>query len=343
MFGFSIKKNTRRQNQVHAERIHEHKFKIIKTMFVFAFLAFAIPSTVIALQTQNEQDISTALATGGGAGATYALTFAAIGNIDDPTDKYTQGNRIAWEVHLVHIDQIDNTVAWPYPNAAREVADIPLKAGEYPLQFACHNNPKYNATGEKGDYTIDPTKMFDLVLGDTFKNQVLNFVEEFGGGKFIVFFREVETADQYILGTYDKPMFFQNYELKNDDASVALCKFQNKSIRQYYKYVGSLQSVAATAIATDATELVVGTSGKYETANDNTVPSVLATVSGIAPADEDRTLTIYGTGGANPHTIADNDVFILKNNATWTGNAGSRITFRIMDTGTLSEISRVQT
>lgn len=343
MFGYSIKKNTRRQNQVHAERIHEHKFKLIKTMFVFAFLAFAIPSTVIALQTQNDQDISTALATGGGAGVTYALTFAAVGNIDDPTDKYTQGNRIAWEVKLVYVDQIDTSVAWPYPNAAREVADIPLLAGEYAQVFKCHKNPMYNATGEKGDYTIDPTKTFDLVLGDTFKNQVLNFVEEFGGGKFIVFFREVETSDWYILGTYDKPMYFQSYELKNDDASVALVKFQNKSIRQYYKYVGALQTVAATAIATDATNLVVGTSAKYETANDNTAPSAIATVSGISPADVNRTITIYGTGGANAHTIADNNVFILANNTTWTGNAGSRITFRILDTGTLVEIERVQT
>lgn len=337
------KKYTHRQKEYHDDCIREHKFKLMKTLFVLVFLAFAIPSSIFALQTESEQDITIALATTTGAGATYAMSFIAIGNIDDPTDKYTQGQRIAWEIHLIYIDQIDNTVAWPYPNAAREVADIPLKVGEFPLQFACHSNPLYNATGEKGDHTIDPTKMFDVVLGDTFKNQVLNFVEDYAGGKFIVFFREVETADQYILGTYDKPMFFQNYELKNDDASVALVKFQNKAIRQYHKYVGSLQAVAATDIAQDATDLVVGTSAKYNTANDNTVPTALATVSGIAPADENRTITIYGTGGGDPHTIADNTVFILKNDTTWTGNAGSRITFRIMDTGTLAEIERVQT
>ena len=46
-----------------------------------------------------------------------------------------------------------------------------------------------------------------------------------------------------------------------------------------------------------------------------------------------------------PATVAENDVFILEDGATWTARAGSRITFRVIDTDTLVEIagSRIQT
>jgi hypothetical protein len=335
-----MKKLNHKQLAYSARKVLTSKLKKMLLLYALVFGVFAVSSAVSFVQGDNESGTVFILT---GATAAKLATFISIGHIDDPTDKYTQGNRIAWEVYLVHTDQIDTSVQWPYPNASREVADIPLLAGQYPLSFKCHSNPKYNATGEKGDYTIDPTKTFDLVLGDTFKNQVLNLIEDYAGGKYIIFFREVETSQKYILGTYDKPMYFQSYELKNDDASVALIKFQNKSIRQYYKYVGSIQTAAPTEIADDATALTVGTSDKYNTANGNTVSiKTIATVTGIAPVDYQRTITIYGTGGTYPHAIANSTVFILKNEETWTGTAGSRITLRIVDSDTLVEIERVQ-
>lgn len=338
------KKYTHQQKAYRSKQDSMRKFRLMKTMFVLMFLAFALPSTVIAIDTQNEQDITFALGSGAG-GATLAggMTMAAIGDIDDVSDKHTVGENIVMEIKLVETTQVDNTAPWPYPNASREVSDIPMKAGEVPTTFYCHNTPKYLGSFELGDYTVDATKGLDFVLGDSYRDKVLNFYEEKPGAKFIVFFRRVEESQWYMMGTYDKPMRLKSGEIKNDDASVGVFKFANKSIRQFYKYTGSLQTAGATAIAADATELTVGSSDKYETANDNTAARILATVSGIAPADKGRTITIYGTGGADPHTIADNDVFILVDNETWTGNPGSRITFRIMDTGTLSEIDRVQT
>lgn len=52
-----------------------------------------------------------------------------------------------------------------------------------------------------------------------------------------------------------------------------------------------------------------------------------------------------GEGVDYPATIEENTVFVLEDGATWTARAGSRITFRVMDTDTLVEIagSRVQT
>ena len=50
-------------------------------------------------------------------------------------------------------------------------------------------------------------------------------------------------------------------------------------------------------------------------------------------------------GYRQPSTVAENEVFILEDGATWTARAGSRITFRVIDTDTLVEIagSRIQT
>ena len=71
----------------------------------------------------------------------------------------------------------------------------------------------------------------------------------------------------------------------------------------------------------------------------------IATVSGLAANDKGRYITLIGEGVEYPATVAENDVFILEDGATWTARAGSRITFRVIDTDTLVEIagSRIQT
>lgn len=318
------------------------KFKKMLLLWALVFSVFAVNAAVSYVQGDKDAGIVSLLTGAGSAQFAMSMAFANVGDIDDQSDLYTQGTNIAWEIKLVHTSQIDRTVEWPYPDDNRQVADIPLLDGQYPLTFGCHNNPTYNATGEKGDYTIDPTKTMDFVLANTYRNQVLNFCENFAGGKFIVFFRKVETSTWYILGTYDKPMNFKSYEIKNDDASVALCKFENKSVRQFYEYIGSLDSEAGITLTADATNLAIESNAKYYTNSANTAATVLATVSSIAPADVDRNITIYGGGGTYPTTIADNTAFILKGDETWTGTSGSRITFKILDTGTLVEQERIQ-
>nr|WP_319266021.1 hypothetical protein [uncultured Draconibacterium sp.] len=280
-------------------------------------------------------------------GALSFASMAAIGNIEDDSDWNSQANQIHYEVKLVETTtQVDSSAAFPFPNASREVADITLLAGQVPHTFASHNRPTYVSSGELNDYTIDPTKEIQIVLANAFREKVLDFCEQKSGGKFILFFRRVETTQWYMVGTLDQPLRFSSYEIKGDgEASVAICKFTNKSLRQYYKYVGALGSEAAVNVAADATELAITDNDRYQLPADNTVATALATISGVAEADYGRTITIYGGGGDDPTTIPDGASFTLAGGVTWTGNAGSKISFRILDNNSLFEItgSRVQT
>lgn len=280
-----------------------------------------------------------------GAGSLILMSMAAIGNIDDDSDWNSQAGQWAYEFKLIETSQVDPDVAFPFPNASREVADISLLAGEVPHRFISHTRPTYSGTGELNDYTIDPNKEIQIALANAYRDKVLDFVEQKSGAKFILFFRRIETTQWYMIGTQDQPLRFSSYEIKGDnEASVAICKFSHKSIRQYYKYVGALSDAAADVIAADVTNLAITDNDRYQL-SANTVPTAIATVSGLAAADYGRTITIYGSGGANASTIADNAVFTLIDGTTWTGNAGSKISFRIVDSGSLVEIngSRVQT
>ena len=307
------------------------------------FSIFTVLIAIIAVaEGMQLLDMFIAGAAGGG---TVLMNMATIGNIADDSDQNSVGRQIAYDIRLIETSQIDTSVPFPQPNAAREIADITLLAGEINHEFISHNRPKYLSTVELGDLTIDPTKDFDLVLANSFRDKVLDFVEEKTGSKFVILFRKIETVQWYILGSYDNPMRLQTAEVKGDDeAAVASCKFQNKSVRQFNKYTGAISQNAATVIAADETDLAFDGNDRYQL-TDNTVPTVFVTVSGIAAANHGSFITIYGSGGAIPATIADNAVFTLEGCVTWTGNAGSRITFSIFGNNALVEVlgSRVQT
>jgi hypothetical protein len=331
-----MKKYNEKMRAYSDQKVRDSKTGIIMKFIMVMFIMFSVTSMVVA-NNVKDVPISTTIMAGGSTLAGMAL----IGNIEDQPDAYTQPNQIAYEIGLVALDQIDGTVAFPVPNASREVGAITLKAGELAHKFYSHNAPTLSSTGEKSDYTVTPKKEFQLVLANAFRDNVLNFVEQYAGGKFIVFFRQIETTQWYIFGSYDKPVTFQSYELKQNDANVCICKFSHDSLKQYFKATTPSFEVPVT-VAADATNLAISGSSVYQL-TDNTGAKAIATISGVASADVGRQITVLGSGGDNPTTIADNTVFVLANGTTWTGNAGSSINFRILDTTSLVEISRVQT
>lgn len=319
------------------------KYWAMYRMFYFTMLILAIPAITFAVVEPNAFSVVTGLAFGGGV---QLMTMAAIGNIADDSDQNSVANQIAYDIRLIETSQIDTAYPFPQPNASREVADITLLTGEVNHEFISHSRPTYSGTGELNDYTVDPNKEIQIVLANAFRDKVLDFVEQMVGGKFILLFRRIETTQWYMIGSLDQPLRFNNYEVKGDgEASVAICKFGNKAVRQYYKYVGTVSAVAAETIAADATALAVTDNDKYQLTDGSASAATIATVSGIAAADHGRTITIYGSGGSYPSVIADNSVFTLAEGASWTGNAGSKISFRILDNSTLIEVlgSRVQT
>lgn len=281
-----------------------------------------------------------------GFSGTSLASMMAIGSIDDVSDRVTHGSNIAYKMYLVDVHQVNPNVKFPKPNANREVATIPMLAGQYMQYFEAHDIPTYVANGEKGDITTSGTNQFVAIMGGM-RDQLLNFVEEHAGGKFVILFKEIGEDQWYILGEYDRPMVLKTYEAKNDkDGRYITFTFERTSIMQYYKYVGDIIKAPAEVHISETNELTIkATANSYEIPNGTEAAYTIETVTGLTNNDKGRHITLNGTGTDKAATIADGSTFILEDGVTWTAKAGSSITFRILDPATLIEVSgsRIQT
>jgi hypothetical protein len=281
-------------------------------------------------------------------GGLSMATMALIGDIEGVSDRITSGSQISAKIWLIHVDsQLNTDVPFPAPNASRQLGTIPLKPGEVMHYFvAIDDSITDGSKGDKGDVTTNVTNTLTFIMGGN-RDQLLQFYEEHAGGRFIVIYQLSSDKKYYVMGNDVKPMILKSYERKNDKDSRSITfTFENKSFDQPYHYVGDIVRGTPVVIATDTTTLTIQ-SGKsvYNTPGNNTSAKVLDDVAGLANADKGRIIDIIGAGGAYPLSIASNDVFLLIDKETWTANAGSRISFKVLDTLTLVEVegSRVQT
>jgi hypothetical protein len=314
-----------------------------KLFYMAAFL-FVVVVAFIADATASTAGFFAPIYCGGLSMATMAF----IGDIEGVSDRITAGSQISAKLWLVHVDsQLNTDVLFPVPNANREMGTIPLKTGETMHYFvAIDDSVTDSSKGDKGDVTTNVTNTLSFIMGGN-RNQLLQFYEEHAGGRFIIIYQLSSDKKYYIMGNDVKPMILKSYERKNDKDSRSITfTFENKSFDQPYCYVGDIVRGAPAVITTDATTLAIQY-GKsvYNTPGNNTSAKVLDDVSGIADADKGRVIDVVGTGGNYPLSIESNDVFLLIDKETWTGNAGSRISFKVLDALTLVEVegSRVQT
>lgn len=281
-----------------------------------------------------------------GFGGTSLASMMVIGDIGDVSDRQTHGSNIAYKAYLVEHSQINPDIKFPKKNANREVGTVPMKNGQYMKFMEAHDIPTYNGTGEKGDITTSGENNFVIIMGGM-RDQLLDFIEEHAGGKFVIIFKEVGEDQWYIIGDYDRPMILQSFDAKNDkDGRYVTFTFKRTSIDQYSKYTGDIVRAPATAHTSgQKTIAIVSTSNRYEILNGAAATYVIDSISGVTSNDKGRYITLEGTGTDNAATIADGTAFVLEDGATWTARAGSTITFRIMDTTTLVEVpgTRIQT
>lgn len=270
--------------------------------------------------------------------------MAYIGNVEDSSDRDSAGSQIAYQVWLISIDQIDQTKPWPSPNSNREVGTIPLKAGEVMHYFQSHSIPTDDSKGEKGDFTTTTTNTFVLKMSGN-RDQLLNFIEEYAGLKFIIIYRECESDNYYIMGSFWKPMTLKSFERTNnkDERGVGLT-FENNGWRQQLRYVGAIVRSEPVTLAADTDTLAVVENNDQYILPDGTVAAVpVTTVSGLTENDKGRVITILGGGSDKSATIEDGAVFVLEGGATWTAKSGSSISFRVLDTTRLVEVNGTRT
>lgn len=270
-------------------------------------------------------------------------SMAILGHIDDVSDRDTHGSDISYIVYLVSLDQIDRTKEFPQPNANREVAPIHLKSGEIPHYFEAHDIPTFTGTTEKGDITTTGENNFVLIMGGA-RTELYNFIEEYSGGKFILFFKHIKKKEWFILGELERPIILANTETKDDkDGRYTTLTFKRSSVDLPLVYTGNPAITSATAIAADATDIAITVgSNTYTIPNGTSAAAAIATVSGLSKADKGRYITLIGAGSDKAATIADGATFVLEEGATWTAKTGATITFRILDTTTLIEVSRTE-
>lgn len=318
-----------------ARRVLQLKF------FLCLMLLFASVSTISAITSPDDAKVSIEIVVG-----TTMASMMAIGSIDDVADKEVAGESIAYKVWLIETKQLDGSRSFPIPNASREVSSLPMLDGEYMHYFEAHDIPTYTSSGEKGDLTISSTNTLTIIMGGV-RDQLLKFIEEKAGCKFLIIFQECESNNRFILGNPCKPMVLKSFNLKNDKENRSVTfTFENKSIKQYHKYVGDIIVKDAVTITAGATALATQPGvNTYKIPNGSSATYALTTVSGLTASDKGRTITLVGTGSDKAATVADNTSFVLEDGATWTAKAGSQISFRVLDSTTLVEIqgSRVQT
>lgn len=311
-----------------------------RTLLFTLSLAWLIPILFFAFSGGIDQGLDL-LGFSGPALASMTL----IGNIDDVADRYTTGQAIAYKVWLIEANQINSSVAFPLPNGAREVATIPMLTGQYAHYFEAHDVPAFTSGGESGDITVDATNTFSIIMGG-FRDQLLDFIEQKAGCKFIIIFSECESDVKYILGTPCKPMKLKSYASKHDKENRSVTfTFENKSLAQPKKYVGTIPAAEPVQLVAGATTLAVTSNSDYLVPNGAAATYAISGASGIGSSDYGRVITLHGQGTDNSATIPDGATFLMEDGATWTAKAGSRISFRILDSTTLTEVtgSRVQT
>lgn len=316
-----------------AEYLHKHQVRLGLTLCLVVLIA-----SIIAIVMDPSA--------GGTVGVLCASAgFMAIGNIDDVTDRFTSGKDIAYKVWLINVrEQIDESQAFPKPNAAREVATLPMKLGEKMRYFIAHTIPTLIGTGEKGDVTTTGSNEFVIIMGGK-RAQLLNFIEQYAGDKFIIIYKSITDSDYNIIGSYDRPMVLKSYENKNDaDGRYVTFTFYNDSLEQSHKYVGNIITADPAVHDGSATLAIPADNDVISIPSGASTATPITGVSGLSASDAGRIITLLGTGSANLATIADSSTFVLAGGTTWTAKAGSKISFQVLDAGTLVEVlgSRVQ-
>lgn len=317
-----------------------HKFNRRLALITSLFIAF-IGLFIFTMAVDSGMEFFESLGLIG-SGVTYSV-MAAVGNVGRVTDRETSGAQIVSKLWITALDQVDDTVPFPRPNANGEVGTVPLKAGEYMHYFeAVDDSLDDKSTGSKGDITTAVTNTFTFVMGG-YRRALQKFMEEHAGDRFIIIYQMATDAQFYIIGNELKPMILKAFDRTNNKESRSVSfTFENTSFLQPQKYTGAIIKEAPAVLAADVTSIAFGSGSQYKT-SANTVATTIVTISGLAAADEGRIVEIVGGGGPNPTHIDSIAAIVLKNDEEWIGNAGSRITFKVLDSATLVEVSRVQT
>ncbi len=335
MKNFNLDNHMKYVNQkAEARRLSFYKPILMAIALLFVSLA------VYGAVSEPDNAISNICITAG----TGSMAMCAMVSINDVADKDTSGNAIGYKVWLIPVSDIDDTVPFPTVNVNREVASIPLKSGKFMHYFEAHVIPTFisNGTKEANAVTITGTNTFTVIMGGN-RAELLNFIENYAGTKFVIIFQECESGIMQGIGNPCKPVVLSTYENKNDaDSRSVTFTFTQITIQQPWTYIGSIITQDPVTVPAGTTTLpVVAGNNRYILPDGSSATYAINAISGITAADIGRVITVIGDGAANAATVADGDPFLLVDGATWTASKGKELHLKVFDANTLIEVSRI--
>lgn len=161
-------------------------------------------------------------------------------DIGDVSDIEVSGESLGYRIRLIRLTDIDRTQKMTADESKPgAIKKIPLKEGAKIASIECHTIPEFNSKGSKGDITVSGTNTVTAVLGG-FREEVLRFVEQYVGAKFLLIIEECGPEDlSYLVGTFCKPMVLKEYDIRNNkDSRSGTITFENSSIYQPVRYTG---------------------------------------------------------------------------------------------------------
>lgn len=321
------------------QKADARKRSLLKSFMLMIGLVFGLLALYGAV-SEPENAVKNIVITAGSG----SMAMCAMVSIVDVGDRDTSGNAIGYKVWLIPVSDIDDTLQFPTVNVNREVTTIPMKSGKFMHYFEAHTIPTFlsNGTKEANAVTITGTNTFTIIMGGN-RAELLNFIEEYAGTKFVVIYQECESGIMQGIGNPCKPVVLSTYENKNDaDSRSVTFTFTQQTIQQPWTYIGDIIRQNPVTLAAGATTLaVVAGNNRYILPNGTAATYAIDAVSGLTAADIGRIITLIGDGAANAATVADGSPFLLKEGATWTASKSKELYLKVFDTNTLIEVSRV--
>ena len=273
-----------------------------------------------------------------GAGSIVTAGVIGLGSVNgDPSNEYKTGKQVKARLWFIEAAQYDDTQQFP-SRVNREIGNIPLKNGEYWHYInSVLDSPEPKWSGQMGDVAATIKNELTYILGGM-ANDVFDHLEKGIGRGFYIVWQVCATGEFFIAGNACKPLRMTKFDGGSDkDKTATTVTFEVDCGELYCKYVGNTPSQPAVNVAADAATFVLAANPQYQLASGSSAVVPITGITGTTDADVNRVITLLGSGGTHPSTIASTATgFLLVGGATWTANAGSQVSFRIFKDGATS-------
>ena len=259
------------------------------------------------------------------------------------------GNAMPWHIAEDFAFFKRYTLGKPVVMGRKTWDSLPKKPLPGRRNIVITRQPRWQAEGAERADSLDAAlsvlaEVPEIIIMGGARVNLYNFIEEYSSGKFIALYKHIKKKEWYIVGELERPIILSNTETKDEkDGRYTTLTFKRSSVDLPLIYTGNPAVTAATALAAGATDVAITAgSNTYTVPNGTSSAAAIASVSGLSKSDKGRYITLVGAGTDKLATIADSSTFVLEEGATWTAKAGASITFRVLDTTTLVEVSRTE-